>query len=232
MDLNNPSITLTNVTVELPVFASNNMNLKGRVRDLLLGQKQDDQIIRAISDLSLKLSPGDRLGVIGPNGAGKTTLLRVLAGILHPTSGSVNINGSVISLIDQSLGFNFESTGYENIIRRGIFLNQTRESMISKFDEIAIFSGLGDRLKHPMSTYSQGMKSRLSFSIATALEPSILVIDEGIGAADEEFAQKAAERLNEFLNKPLILILASHSKELIASFTDRTISLDNGQIAN
>lgn len=232
MDLNNPSITLTNVTVELPVFASNNMNLKGRVWDLLSGQKQDSQIIRAISDLSLKLSPGDRLGVIGPNGAGKTTLLRVLAGILHPTSGSVNINGSVISLIDQSLGFNFESTGYENIIRRGIFLNQTRESMISKFDEIAIFSGLGDRLKHPMSTYSQGMKSRLSFSIATALEPSILVIDEGIGAADEEFAQKAAERLNEFLNKPLILILASHSKELIASFTDRTISLDNGQIVN
>jgi ABC-type polysaccharide/polyol phosphate transport system ATPase subunit len=198
----------------------------------LSGQKQDSQIIRAISDLSLKLSPGDRIGVIGPNGAGKTTLLRVLAGILHPTSGSIEINGSVISLIDQSLGFNFESTGYENIIRRGIFLNQTRESMVSKFDEIAKFSGLGDRLKHPMSTYSQGMKSRLSFSIATALEPSILVIDEGIGAADEEFAQKAAERLNEFLNKPLILILASHSKELIASFTDRTISLENGQIIN
>ncbi len=230
MDIDVPSITLTNVTVDLPVFASNNMNLKGRVRDLVSGQKQDNQIIRAITDLSLEISPGDRIGVTGPNGAGKTTLLRVLAGILHPTSGSAEINGSVISLIDQSLGFNFESTGYENIVRRGVFLNQTRESMISKFDEIAKFSGLGDRLNHPMSTYSQGMKSRLSFSIATALEPSILIIDEGIGAADEEFAQRAAERLNEFLDKALILVLASHSKELIATFTDRTITLTNGRL--
>lgn len=230
MDIDTPSITLTNVTVDLPIFASNNMNLKGRVRELISGQKQDNQIIRAITDLSLMVSPGDRIGITGPNGAGKTTLLRVLAGILHPTSGSIEIKGSVISLIDQSLGFNFESTGYENIIRRGIFLNQTRESMISKFDEIAKFSGLGDRLSHPMSTYSQGMKSRLSFSIATALEPSILIIDEGIGAADEEFAQRAAERLNEFLNKALILVLASHSKELISSFTDRTITLTNGHL--
>lgn len=228
--MNSPNITLTNVTVDLPIFASNNMNLKGRISDIFSGQPKEIQQIRAIADMSLIISPGDRVGVIGPNGAGKTTLLRVLAGILHPTSGKVEINGSVISLIDQSLGFNLESTGYENIIRRGIFLNQTRDNMVSKFDEIAKFSGLGDRLKHPIHTYSQGMKSRLSFSIATALEPSILIVDEGIGAADEEFAQRAAERLNEFLNKPLILVLASHSKELIASFTDRTITLRNGHL--
>lgn len=230
MGLNIPSITLSNISVDLPIFGSNDMNLKGRISDILSRRPRETQKIRAITNLSLKISAGDRIGVIGPNGAGKTTLLKVLAGILHPTMGTVEISGSVISLIDQSLGFNLESTGYENIVRRGIFLNQTRNYMVSKFDEIAQFSGLGERLSHPMYTYSQGMKSRLSFSIATALDPSILIVDEGIGAADEAFAQRAAERLNDFLSKPLILVLASHSKDLISSFTNQTISLNNGHL--
>jgi len=188
------------------------------------------ETIPALQNVSLQVNQRDRVGIVGLNGAGKTTLLRVAAGILTPTSGEVEINGKVIAMIDQSLGLDPQFTGFENIFQLGIFLNQSREKMQERVDDIAEFSGLKDRLKHPLYTYSSGMRARLAFSIATSIEPDILIIDEGLGTADAEFAVRAAERLEHFLKNAGILLLASHSVQLIEKFCNRTVTLDQGHV--
>ena len=176
--------------------------------------------------IDLDLMAGRVLGLIGPNGAGKTTLLRVAAGILPPTRGTVEIDGTVVAMLSSSLGLDAQFTGYENIIRRGVYINQSPEQMDSKVDEIAAFSGLGDRLRHPVRTYSAGMVARLSFSIATVAEPDILVIDEGIGMADSEFAERATLRFRELIDRSRILLIASHNEQFLAGICNRFVRLD------
>ena len=224
------SIELKNVTVDLPIYGAHNMNLKGRIAKILARQETEVETIRALNNVSLSIRDGDRIGIIGPNGAGKTTLLRVMAGILNPSQGEVTIQGSVVSMIDQSLGMNPQCSGIENIFRRGIFLNQSSQQMQSRVDDIIEFSGLGDRIRHPVYTYSTGMRARLAFSIATSIRPEILIIDEGIGAADEEFSERASARLKDFLKNAGILLLASHSTQLVDSWSSRKITLLNGTI--
>jgi ABC-2 type transport system ATP-binding protein len=224
------SIELKNVTVDLPIYGAHNMNLKGRVANFLARRDAEVEIIRALNDVSLSIKDGDRIGIVGPNGAGKTTLLRVMAGILKPSQGEVEIQGSVVSMIDQGLGMDPQCSGIENIFRRGIFLNQSTQQMQGRVDDIVEFSGLGDRIRHPLYTYSSGMKARLAFSIATSVEPEILVIDEGIGAADEEFSMRAAVRLDGFLKNAGVLLLASHSNQLVDSWCESKISLSAGII--
>lgn len=225
-------IELKNVTVDLPIYGAHNMNLKGRVANFLARRETEVEIIRALNDVSLSIKDGDRIGIVGPNGAGKTTLLRVMAGILKPSEGEVTIQGSVVSMIDQSLGMDPQCSGIENIFRRGIFLNQSNQQMKDRLDEIVDFSGLEDRIHHPLYTFSSGMRARLAFSIATSIKPEILIVDEGIGAADEEFAEKASKRLNQFLGGAGILIIASHNMHLHQRFTTRLTRLENGAISN
>jgi ABC-type polysaccharide/polyol phosphate transport system ATPase subunit len=188
------------------------------------------EVIRALDDVSLSIQDGERIGIVGPNGSGKTTLLRVMAGIFKPTQGNVTIHGSVVSMIDQGLGMDPQCTGIENIFRRGIFLNQSNQQMQERLDDIVEFSGLGDRIRHPLYTYSSGMRARLAFSIATSVKPEILIIDEGIGAADEEFAERAAARLDSFLQNAGILLLASHSNQLIETWCKKKVRIESGQL--
>ena len=223
-------IEITNVTVDLPIYGAHNMNLKGRVANFLARRETEVEIIRALDNVSLSIKDGERIGIVGPNGAGKTTLLRVMAGILKPSQGNVNIHGSVVSMIDQGLGMDPQCTGIENIFRRGIFLNQSTQQMQEHLDDIVEFSGLGDRIRHPLYTYSSGMRARLAFSIATSVKPEILILDEGIGVADEEFAERAATRLDAFLQNAGILLLASHSNQLIESWCNKKIRLESGQL--
>ena len=223
-------IELNNVTVDLPIYGAHNMNLKGRFLNVLSRRDSEVEVIRALSNVSLTIKDGDRIGVVGPNGSGKTTLLRVVAGILKPTEGKVAIQGSVVSMIDPSLGLDSQCTGVENIYRRGIFLNQSTSQMTQTLDDIVEFSGLGDRIRHPLNTYSSGMRARLAFSIATSVKPEILIIDEGIGAADEEFASQAAVRLDNFLKSAGILVLASHSSQLIDAWCNRKITVNAGKL--
>jgi ABC-2 type transport system ATP-binding protein len=223
-------IDITNVTVDLPIYGAHNMNLKGRVANFLARRETELEVIRALDNVSLSIKDGERIGIVGPNGAGKTTLLRVMAGILKPSQGNVNIHGSVVSMIDQGLGMDPQCTGIENIFRRGIFLNQSTQQMEEHLDDIIEFSGLGDRIRHPLYTYSSGMRARLAFSIATSVKPEILILDEGIGAADEEFADRAATRLDAFLQNAGILLLASHSNQLIESWCNKKVHLDSGQL--
>ena len=223
-------IELKNVTVDLPIYGAHNMNLKGRVANFLARRETEVEIIRALNDVSLSIKDGDRIGIVGPNGAGKTTLLRVMAGIIKPSQGEVTIQGSVVSMIDQGLGMDPQCSGIENIFRRGIFLNQSNQQMQSRVDDIVEFSGLGDRIRHPLYTYSSGMKARLAFSIATSVQPEILIIDEGIGAADEEFSERASVRLDAFLKNAGILLLASHSNQLIETWCTNKICLNHGDV--
>jgi len=223
------SIELKNVTVDLPIYGAHNMNLKGRVANFLARRETEVEIIRALHDVSLSIKDGDRIGIVGPNGAGKTTLLRVMAGILKPSQGEVAIQGTVVSMIDQSLGMDPQCSGIENIFRRGIFLNQNTQQMQGRVEDIVEFSGLGDRIRHPLYTYSSGMRARLAFSIATSIEPEILIIDEGIGAADEEFSERASVRLDAFLKNAGILLLASHSNQLIESWCSKKIAITGGR---
>jgi len=223
-------INVKNVTVDLPIYGAHNMNLKGRVANILARRETEVEIIRALNDISLSINDGDRVGIVGPNGSGKTTLLRVMAGILKPTEGNVEIQGTVVSMIDQGLGLEAQCTGIENIFRRGIFLNQSTQQMQDRLDDIVEFSGLGDRIRHPLYTYSSGMRARLAFSIATSVKPEILIIDEGIGAADEEFAERAGGRLDSFLQNAGILLLASHSNQLIESWCKKKVRLESGQL--
>jgi ABC-2 type transport system ATP-binding protein/lipopolysaccharide transport system ATP-binding protein len=152
-----------------------------------------------------------------------------MAGILKPSQGKVAIQGTVVSMIDQGLGMDLQCSGIENIFRRGIFLNQSAQQMQGRVDDIVDFSGLGDRIRHPLYTYSSGMRARLAFSIATSIEPEILIIDEGIGAADEEFSERASVRLDAFLKNAGILLLASHSNQLIESWCSKKIAIAAGR---
>jgi len=225
-------IRLREVSVRLPIYGEHNMNLKSRVVQLATGRRPEIEHIDALRNINLTVEHGQRVGIVGPNGAGKTTLLRVASGILPPTTGTVDIEGSVVTMLTSMLGLDYQFTGYENIIRRGVYINQTPAEMEAKLDEIAAFSGLGDRLRHPVRTYSAGMVARLAFSIATAAEPDILIIDEGLGMADAEFTKRARARFHDLLDRSRILVITSHSQDFLAGICTRLVHLESSYLVD
>ena len=187
--------------------------------------------MRALQNVSLKLGHGDRLGILGHNGAGKSTLLRVMAGVYVPTTGRVIIDGRVSPLFNTSPGLDIDDSGYENIVTCGMLLGMTPAEITRKTPGIAEFTELGDYLNLPVRTYSTGMVTRLGFAIATALDPEILLLDEGLGAGDARFAEHAKRRIDALIQRSSILVLASHSEALIRSMCNRAMLLDGGRIA-
>ena len=185
--------------------------------------------MRALQNVSLKLGHGDRLGILGHNGAGKSTLLRVMAGVYVPTTGRVIIDGSVSPLFNSSPGLDIDDTGYENILTCGMLLGMTREEVTRKTPEIAAFTELGDYLNLPVRAYSTGMVTRLGFAIATAIDPEILLLDEGLAAGDARFAEHANRRIDALVERSSILVLASHSEALIRARCNRAMLLDGGR---
>lgn len=187
-------------------------------------------VINALRDISFSLKEGDRLGLVGHNGAGKSTLLKVLAGIYQPTTGSVKSKGRIVSTLNISLGLEPEATGYENIIIRGLLLGMKRSEINKKLDEIAVFTELGAYLDMPVRIYSSGMATRLAFATVTAMDSDILLMDEVIGASDATFMDKTEKRLKEFMNRSKIIVLASHSDQVIKMFCNKGILLEHGQL--
>ena len=231
------SIRLENVSVSFPVYSAATRSLKNRlIQSATGGQIRADavsqriSVVQALQDINLSLGSGDRLGLIGHNGAGKTTLLRVLGGIYEPNSGRVAVEGSTVPLFDIGLGMNQESTGYENIILRGLFLGLTRQRIRSMMDEIAEFTELGDFLNLPIRTYSAGMQMRLAFAVSTSVVPDILLLDEGIGAGDAAFLNKARDRLQRFTEQVSIIVLSSHSEELVRHMCSKALLMEHGQV--
>jgi homopolymeric O-antigen transport system ATP-binding protein len=228
------SLILENVTVDFPIYGAQKSfrsALRAATGGLIRREDADRHItVRALDHFSLKVKHGDRLGIIGHNGAGKSTLLRVCAGVYEPSEGQVHIEGKVSPLFNASPGLDPDDTGYENIITCGLFLGMTREEIAQNTPDIEAFSELGDYLSLPVRTYSTGMLTRLGFAIATAINPEILILDEGLGAGDARFAEKAKERVDALIERASILILASHSDDLIKSLCNRVILMQSGRV--
>ena len=191
------------------------------------GSKQQ---VTALKEVSFALEAGDRLGLVGANGAGKTTLLKVLAGIFEPTGGELRVSGRTDSLFNINLGFRKEATGRRNIVLRGLINGWSMAEIDAKMDEIIAFSELGDFIDVPLKAYSQGMAARLAFSVATSLEPEILLMDEWIGAGDARFQAKAKERMNAIAEKAGIIVLASHNHKLLQRTCNKILELEAGRV--
>ncbi len=227
-------IKLQNVGVEFPIYELSSRSIKKQLMRITTGGSlsKDSKVVtvKALNDISFELNPGDRLGLVGHNGAGKSTLLRVLAQIYEPTSGKLTLEGKVSALLDVMLGMDPESTGYENILMRGIIHGLKRKEILAKQKEIADFTELGDYLSVPVRTYSSGMRLRLAFSIATSVLSEIIVLDEVVGAGDANFMQKAQDRFNNILDDADIVVLASHDNSTIRKFCNKVLWLDAGEI--
>jgi ABC-type polysaccharide/polyol phosphate transport system ATPase subunit len=226
-------ISIKDLSVEFAIFGANARSLKNTVLAQATGGRvmagaRDIVAVRAIDKLNLEIRDGDRIGLVGHNGSGKTTLLRVLAGIYKPVSGSVRIEGRVGTLLDPSAGMDPEATGIENIYLRGYILGMSKREIEAQIPDIADFTDLGDFLQLPMKIYSAGMQARLTFAISTALQHDILLIDEGIGAGDAAFQEKAQQRIEGLFARASIVLLASHSDALIKQFCNRTVQMEHG----
>jgi ABC-type polysaccharide/polyol phosphate transport system ATPase subunit len=187
--------------------------------------------VRALDGINLSARDGDRVGVIGHNGAGKSTLLKLLAGIYPPTSGTREVEGKVCSLFDITLGFEFEATGWDNILYRAYLQGETPRSIRGKIDAIAEFSELGDFLNIAVRNYSAGMLMRLAFSIATAIDPEVLLVDEVLSVGDLGFVTKAQNRMREIMNTARLMVIVAHDLVTIREMCTRVIWMQHGQIA-
>jgi len=229
------SIIFDNVLVDFPIYNSNTRSLKNKLIQVATGgqlgsDKHGRVVVRALENISFQLKDGDRVGLLGHNGAGKSTLLRLLGGVYEPTFGKSTIIGKIGSLIDISLGIDPETTGRDNIYIRGALLGLTRSQVKVKIDEIIDFSELGDFVDMPLRTYSTGMHMRLAFSVSTIIRPEILLMDEWLSVGDESFQHKVENRLNDLVSSAKILVIASHSKELLLKTCSRLIWLEHGRI--
>lgn len=186
--------------------------------------------VRALDKVSFEVRSGQRLGLIGRNGSGKSTLLRVLAGVYEPTEGMIAVKGKVAPIFNVGLGTRPESTGRQNIVLRGLLRGLSRRQAQSMVDEIAEFSGLGPFIDLPVRTYSSGMAMRLSFAIATAFKPEVLLLDEWIGAGDAEFQDKARERMTSMVDEAGITVIASHNRSLLRSVCGLGLWLEKGEM--
>lgn len=225
------AIELNDVWVQYAIRNAHHYNLKRTATNALTRRREDTDTITALKSITLSIPKGARLGLTGPNGSGKTTLLAVMAGILTPTTGTTKVKGRVLALLGgPAEGLDPEQTGRENVISLGVRLNESVDAMHSRMDEIKEFSGLGKRFDHPVYTYSSGMQARLRFTTVTSIDTNILLVDEGIGAADAEFNERAAERLTHFYQNSSTLLLASHHEELVKRYCDATLQIKSGKI--
>lgn len=207
-----------------------NNNIRSRFISIISNKKIKNENIASLNHINLIINEGDRVGIIGSNGSGKTTLLKMISNILYPSSGEIKISGKVSSIFDPSLGMDPEASGFENIIIRCKLLGLNKSQISVKLTEISEFSELGDALHYPIKTYSAGMAMRLAFSIATAVEPEILVMDEWLSAGDARFVNKALEKMKSLVMQSRILLLASHSETIILEWCNRLIWLEGGKI--
>jgi ABC-type polysaccharide/polyol phosphate transport system ATPase subunit len=228
------SIQLNAVSIDFPIYNLSARSLKKQFLHVSTGgvisNKEKRVVVKALDNVTLKLSHGDRVGLIGHNGSGKSTLLRVLAKIYEPSQGSIHHQGKIIPLLNVMLGMDHESTGYDNIILRGLLLGLTRQQIRSNLAQITEFTELGDYLSAPVRTYSSGMQLRLAFAVTTCIQPEILLMDEMIEVGDAAFIQKAQTRLHEFIDRSGILVLASHSPSTIQKFCNKVALLEKGQL--
>jgi ABC-type polysaccharide/polyol phosphate transport system ATPase subunit len=224
-------IVLDNVSLTFQLRKSGRITLKEFLVRQMFRQKVNPWIsIPALQDINLEIAEGQRVGIIGPNGSGKSTLLKTIAGVYPPTHGRRLVEGRVSSLFEINLGFESDASGWENIFYRGYLQGETPKSVRAKIAPIAEFSELGEFLNVPIRYYSSGMQVRLAFSIATAVEPEILLVDEVLAVGDLAFQEKAGKRMQEMMNKARLIVLVSHDLSSIRQLCEHGIWMDHGRI--
>ena len=184
----------------------------------------------AVKNVSFEVSKGQMLGLIGRNGSGKSTLLKIIAGVYRPTAGTVQVKGSVAPLIELGAGFHHELTGRENILINGLLMGYSKREMQQREERIIDFADIGDFIDSPVKQYSSGMYMRLAFSVATEIDPEILLIDEILAVGDAPFRQKCFERLQAFRDAGKTIVFVTHSMEQVKAHCDRAILIERGSI--
>ena len=223
------AVSVRNLGLTYTTAIDKRPTLKARAKALGRGSKQT-RVVRALDDVNLDVNYGQVLGVIGTNGAGKSTLMRCIAGILPPSQGRIEVNGSVSTLLALGVGFNPSMSGRDNVYLGGLAAGMTREEITGHFDEIAEFSELGDAIDAPMRTYSSGMFARLAFSVAATVRPDILIIDEALSTGDAKFKEKSLNRIKELRSDDRALILVSHAMKTLRETCNDIAWLHKGKI--
>jgi ABC-type polysaccharide/polyol phosphate transport system ATPase subunit len=201
----------------------------GNLLDMLLRRGRPTELW-ALRDVSLRLAPGESVGLIGHNGAGKTTLLKLLAGITRPTRGHVHTTGRVASLINLGAGFHPELTGRENIMLNGVILGLTRREVKQRFDEIVEFADLGPFIDTPLKRYSSGMYARLGFAVAAHVDPDVLLVDEVLSVGDVAFQHRSIRKMLSFRNSGKAILFVSHNLSAVEMMCQRAVWLDHGVV--
>ena len=229
MENNEYIIEVTDATVRFNMSTERLDNLKEYFIKLMNGQLMFQEFL-ALKQVELKVIKGEAWGIIGTNGSGKSTLLKLICGILKPYKGNVAIRGTIAPLIELGAGFDSELTARENIFLNGAVLGHSERFMKEKFDEVVDFAELRDFLDMPIKNYSSGMAARLGFSIATVVQPDILIVDEVLSVGDYAFQQKCEARMHGMLENGTTLLYVSHSIESVRSLCNKALWLDKGNV--
>ena len=218
-------IKITDLVKEYKMFARK----KDRLLEAIIPGYQRHGVFRAMDNLNLELKKGEVLGILGKNGAGKSTLLKMITGVVSPTSGSIEINGKISSLLELGAAFNPELTGYENIYQHGQVMGLSNEEIKAKEKEIIDFADIGEHLSQPVKTYSSGMFARLAFACAINVDPDILIVDEVLSVGDMAFQLKCFKKFEQFKNKGKTIIFVTHNVSDVLTNCNRAIILENGK---
>lgn len=222
-------IKVEHVTMNFSMANDKIVSLKEMIIALFSGKMKYNKFT-ALDDIDFKVLKGEVIGIIGKNGAGKSTLLKIISGVLKPTVGSVEVKGNIVPMLELGSGFDMELTGKENIYLNGAILGYSEKFLNEKYDEIVRFSELGEFINIPIRNYSSGMLMRLAFSIATVVEPEILIVDEILAVGDEGFQIKSKNRMKELMGGGTTVIFVSHDIKQIRDMCDRVVWLENHKI--
>ena len=225
-------IKVDNVSMKFNLGIEKNFSLKLFFINLFKhkSKKSIKEDFWALKDVSFDVKKGEVIGFIGSNGAGKSTMLKVIAGVMKPTKGKVTVNGNICPMIELGAGFDMELTARENIYLNGAVLGYTKEFIEQKFDEIVEFSELKDFLDVPVRNFSSGMTARLAFSIATVVDPEILIVDEILSVGDISFQKKSEAKMRSMIGGGTTVLFVSHSLNQIEKICDRVVWLNHGQV--
>lgn len=222
-------IDIQNATMDFCLEHSGSKTLKEYVVNILKGKLQIEHF-RAVDHVSIQIKPGEVCGIIGRNGAGKSTLLKMIAGVLTPTDGSIRVYGNIAPMLELGAGFDQELTARENIYLNGAIMGYSKAFLDEKFDKIVEFSELGSFIDQPIRTFSSGMMMRLAFSIATQINPEVLIVDEILSVGDSHFRQKSERRMREMMSSGTTVLMVSHVLGQIRSLCDHVVWLDHGKV--
>jgi ABC-type polysaccharide/polyol phosphate transport system ATPase subunit len=223
-------VRVEDVVMEFRLIRERNLTMKEAAVRFLRGERMRAETFRALDGVSFGVGPGEALGIIGRNGSGKTTMLRLLAGVLQPTSGRIVVDGRRSTLIDLGAGFNPDLSGEENVFLAGALYGFSQSEMRAKLPRILEFSELEDFIEVPVKNYSAGMSARLGFSIATDVDPDVLVVDEVLAVGDQPFQEKCLERMRSFRKRGKTIVLVSHDLATVQEFCDRVVLLNRGRV--